>query len=171
MWSAFWKNCVGQQATNLDFVSRCKLLNRSVRPLLQFRNTRWPWTLSLSDAQNRVQRKMLLQFLRVERQPDEPIDVFNRRRFRIAADVAHRQGDWGKDHARRVCDWADHLSRSRNSMSLASRLLCWHPASWLQARRDDPEIGGRQRPGTRSSPGPVPARWDESSIFKARLHC
>jgi hypothetical protein len=167
MWAAFWKNCVGQQTRSLSIQQRCKMLNRCVLPILHFRNTRWPWTHSLAEAQQKLQRKMLAHFLHVERWPEEPFEVFNQRRYRIAGQFARQCGDWGNGHAERVCTWADHLQRPRNSQSLAAMLFSWHTPDWLQDRRDDPAIGGHARPGTRASSGPVCARWDES-LAKAR---
>ena len=105
---------------------------------------------------------MLVQFLRLERWPEDPLSVYNQRRFRAAGCLADKHGDWGTEHARRICAWADHLRRPRNADSLAAIFFTWHPADWLQASRDDPNVGGPARPGTRESSGPVPARWDES---------
>ena len=138
-----------------------------VRPVLTFRNTRWPWTISLADAQTKLQKRMLVQFIRIERWPCEPLDAFCRRRFRAAADLAKELGDWGAQHAKRVCNWAEHLDRPRNHASLASLFFRWHDADWLETRRLDPDIGGPNRPGTRSSSGFVCTRWDEA-VLKAR---
>ena len=113
---------------------------------------------------------MVVQFLRLERQPEEPLSTYNQRRYRAAAAIADQQGDWGTAHAKRICAWADHLRRPRNASSLAAMFFAWHPAEWLQARRDDPHIGGAARPGTREHSGPVPARWDES-LAKALAAC
>jgi hypothetical protein len=143
------------------------MLDRCVRPVLTFRNTRWPWTISLADAQTKLQKRMLVQFIRIERWPCEPLDAFCRRRFRAAADLAKELGDWGAQHAKRVCNWAEHLDRPRNHASLASLFFRWHDADWLETRRLDPDIGGPNRPGTRSSSGFVCTRWDEA-VLKAR---
>ena len=167
MWSAFWANCVGKQARGLSVTQRCRMMNRSVRPLLTFRNTRWPWTASLADAQSKLQRRMLRQFLPIERLPCESLEVFSIRRMRAAASLARQQGDWGVEHAKRVCTWSDHLERARNHSSLASLLYRWHSAEWLEERRLNPDLGGPLRPGTRSQSGFVRARWDES-VIKAR---
>ena len=106
--------------------------------------------------------RMLSYFVSLERHPGEPLDSYCRRRLRAASQLAHREGDWGTMHARRLCEWAAHLERPRNSNSLAAILYHWHDASWLAARRRDPCTGGNMRPGTRSSFGLVHARWDES---------
>ena len=138
------------------------MLKRSVKPILSFRNTGWPWSKTLADAQNRTQRMMLAHFVRVERRTEEDDATFHRRRMRVIAGLAREQGLWGRAHAERVVAWSKHLRRPRNGHSLAAKLYCWHDANWLQARRRDNDIGGVDRPGTRLSSGPVPIRWDES---------
>ena len=163
MWASFWRNCVGPQARALSINDRCRLLDRAVKPVLTFRNTRWPWTHSLSDCQNRLQRQMLSYFVRVERYPCEEINRFHRRRSRSIATLAKARGLWGVQHAERVLAWADHLRRERNSHSLAAALFTWRDHNWLSNRRQDPDVGsGIGRPGTRLLPGPVVKRWDES---------
>ena len=167
MWAAYWGNCVGKQARALPLQQQCRMLNRCVQPILNFRNSRWPWTAGIADAQSRVQKRMLSHFLVVERWPCETLEVFYRRRMRSAANLAHRLGDWGTQHAVRVCNWAEHLERPHNHNSLAAILFKWHGASWLQNRRLNPDVGGALRPGTRSSSGFLHARWDEA-LNKAR---
>ena len=159
MWGAFWGNCVGPRTHGLNVQERCKLLNRSVRPALNFRNTRWPFTKSLADQQNRTQRLMLARFVQLERQPSEDLEIYCRRKMRIVGNLARHQGLCGTEHARRVFAWADHLQRPQNHSSLASQLYLWHDAEWLQNRRIE---SGIMRPATRALPGYLPKRWDES---------
>ena len=169
MWGAYWRNCVGPSTRGLSLRDRCCLLNRSVRPVLFFRNTRWPFTLALADEQNRLQRRMLGQFLQVERWPLEDFDEYHRRRMQLVSSVARSQGLWGDEHAQRVVDWAQHLTRSLNHASLASSLYRWHGQVWLQNQRLDPLVGGTNRPGARAFSGPAYRRWDES-VSDAVLH-
>ena len=159
MWSAFWGNCVGPCTRGLTIQQRCQLLNRSVRPVLHFRNTRWPFTKTLADQQNRVQRQMMAHFVKVEPLPCEDAAIYNRRRMRIIGNLARQRGTWGKEHANRVVAWADHLERPRNQSSLAAKLYLWRGPSWLQQRRLE---SGTMRPATRAVPGFMPRRWDES---------
>ena len=56
MWAAFWGNCVGPCNRGLSIQQQCMLLSRSVQPVQQFRNTRWPFTKTLANSQDRVQR-------------------------------------------------------------------------------------------------------------------
>ena len=169
MRGAYWRNCIGPSTRGLTLRDRCCLLNRSVRPVLFFRNTRWPFTLALADEQNRVQRRMLGQFLQLERSPLEDCDKYHRRRMRLVSSVARSQGLWGDAHAQRVIDWAQHLTRLMNHTSLASSLYRWHGQKWLNNRRLDPLVGGTNRPGTRDSSGPMYRRLDET-VSDAVLH-
>ena len=167
MWAAFWANCVGKQTPGLSVQQRGRMLQRCVWPILAFRNTRWPWTASIAEAQSKLQRRMVVQFLSLERWPCDSLDVYCRRRMRAASMLAKSQGDWGVLHAKRVCNWAEHLERERNYFSLASLLYRWYGAKWLEDRRLSPDFGGPLRPGTRAESGFLCARWDES-VSKAR---
>ena len=159
MWRAFWGNCVGPCTHGLCVRERCKLLDRSVRPVLQFRNTRWPFTQSIANQQNRVQRQMLSHFIKIERVPCEEVGNYNRRRMRAIGVLARQHGTWGSDHAKRVVEWAEHLERPRNQDSLASMLYAWRGPAWLHNRRIE---SGVMRPATRALPGYLPKRWDEA---------
>ena len=77
---------------------------------------------------------------------------------------AHQLGEWGTQHAIRVCNWALNLERPRNQLFIAAALYNWHDAAWLEERKLSPDIGGILRPGTQSSNGFVHVRWDESLI-------
>ena len=133
-----------------------------------FRSTRWAWTMALSQAQDRLQRRMISQFFRLERMPLEDAAKYNRRRMRAISNLVRQHGSWGQLHARRVVSWAAHLERPRNSKSLAAILYSWHGSRWLDERRRGPEFGGAGRPGTRACSGPVVARWDDG-VINAKL--
>ena len=126
------------------------MLDHCVQLLLDFRNTRWLWTAAISEAQDRLQTRMLVQFLSVERWPCETLETYCRRRMSAATDLAKQPGNLGTRHATRVCSWAERLERPRNHQSLASLLFRWHDAAWLEERRLDPAVGGSMRPGTRA---------------------
>ena len=98
MWAAFWGNCVGPGTHGLTLRQRCQLMNRSVRPVLFFRNTRWPFTKSLAEEQNRVQRLMLARSCHVQPWPGEDPAFYNGRRMRIIGALAREQGAWGTVH-------------------------------------------------------------------------
>ena len=166
MWASFGVSCVGPSNRGLSVRQRCMLLNHSVRPVLNFRNSRWPFTKALADYQNRLQRQMLANFISVERLPDEEPASYSRRRHRCISSLARQQGTWGAEHATRIVHWAEHLERPRNKSSLAAILYSWRGPTWLQQRREE---SGIMRPQTRASPGFLPKRWGES-VNDARQH-
>ena len=130
-----------------------------MRPVLQFRNTRWPSTQSIAYQQDRVKRQMLSHFVKIERLPCEEVGNYNPRRMRAIGPLARQHGTWGSDHAKRVVEWAEHLERPRNQCSLASMLYVWRGPAWLENRRIE---SGAMRPATRALPGYLPKRWDEA---------
>ena len=99
MWAAFWSNCVGPCTRGLTVQERCRLLNSSVRPVLYFRNTRWPFTETLADQENRTQRLMLARSVQTDRMPCEELADYRRRKMRVVGNLARHQGLWGIDHA------------------------------------------------------------------------
>ena len=123
------------------------MMNRTVKPVLSFRNTRWAWTATLAQEQNRIQRRMLAQFSNLKHLPLQSPAKYTRLGLRAVSSLAREQGAWGLLHAQRVVDWAAHLERPRNGNSLAAILYAWHGSDWLNARRRDPDIGGAGRPG------------------------
>ena len=167
MWGAFWGNCIGKQARSLSLQQKCRMLNRCVQPILNFRNTRWPWSAAIADAQDKMQKCMLSQCIALERWHSEPLDSYYKRRMHAISNLAHQQDGWGTQHAIRACNWADHLQRPRNDKSLAAILFNFHDAEWLEERRQDPNIGGALRPGTRAHSVFFHTRWDEA-LRKAR---
>ena len=92
LWAAFWKNCVGKKAAGLSVHERCRLMNRAVKPVLFFRNTRWAWTATLAQEQDRIQRRMLAQFTNLERLPLQTPAQYNRLHMRTVSDLAREQG-------------------------------------------------------------------------------
>ena len=140
MWGSLWRNCVWPQCSDLSQSERLRMLDRSVRPVFFFRNTRWAWTRTLAQAQDRLKRSMLSQFLRLEHLPPEDAAAYNRRRMRDISNLVRGHGTWGQLHAQRVVSWASHLERPRNSRSVADRL------------------------GTRTSSGPVATRCDHGFV-------
>jgi len=138
---------------------RCRLLNRSVRPVLNFRNTIWPCTEAWADQDKRTQRLMLARFVQIDRMPCEELADYCRRKTSVVGNLARHQGLWGIDHAKRVIAWADHFERPQNNNSLASQLYLWHSPDWLQNRHVESRV---MRPATRALPGYLPKRWDEA---------
>jgi hypothetical protein len=84
MWRAFFANSGAATAAKLSVKDKMSLLQRSVVPALQHRNTRWPPNGKTSADIDRLQRKMVASIQRVTRAPGEAPAEYIRRRNRAA---------------------------------------------------------------------------------------
>ena len=143
-----------------------QLLQRAVRPCLDFQNTRWPAHSALSLDMDRVQRQMVASILRPQMLSGESPEVFVRRRNRVSAAEARRMGSWSLRHCKRVLSWRDHLLRPANSRSWAALLYQFRGFEWLLQRRSQ-NSGGllAGRTGTRIASGNVSTRCHDGIIF------
>lgn len=169
MWRSFWSTVRHKAARSLPPETRLKLLDRAVRPILDFHCTRWPCSTQVSIDIDTLQRKMIRIALGDRKQPHESPEAFVRIAGRAAGVVAARHGLWSARHSRRVLDWEEHLLRDRNFKSWASRLYIWRDRAFLMHKRaaeGGPSIAGRT--GTRAKAGRVPVRWHDG-VANARI--
>ena len=158
IWKAFFANCAGAELSRLPFKARISLLLRSVVPILRFKWTRWPFTISKALHLDAIQRRMIGILLRLERRRDEPIDAYVRRRGRKAGDLQRTMGSWSNGWALAISNWADHLDRPRNAATWPAKLAALRSPEELVERR----AANFGRPRTRSASGFVRKRWFES---------
>ena len=135
MWRAFFGNCGARAAGHLDLSTRCKLLQRSVAPCLNYRNTRWPPHQQLCREVDQLQRKMLASLMRIPMLPGERPEIFARRRNRTVSARCKENGLWSIDHCRRVTEWRDHILRPANANSWAAMLYEYRGSQWPMKRR------------------------------------
>ena len=176
MWRAFWANPATRESTYLTLNDRLGLLAKAVTPQLDFRCSRWPPQKQIADELDRLQRKMTAILMRVPRHADEPIDVFVRRRGRLAASVCKRRGLWSIHWFDRATKWDDHLSRDRNSQSWPARLRSYRDREWFLQRRIElaPRNGWSAsslagRTDTRAFRGKVHSRWHDGIHYAKEM--
>ena len=162
MWRAFFANSGAATAAKLSLKDRMALLQRSVAPILNHRDTRWPPNQKTAADINRLQRKMVASIQRVARTAGESPADFARRRNRLAtAQIGHIGGAWSATHCQRVLDWDAHCRRPRNGNSWAAMLLDYHGESWLNARRLECQRDSQSRLDSRACCGGPAPRWHE----------
>ena len=83
MWKAFWANCGCADARRFPLEQRLVLLTRAVVPVLRFRWTRWPFSISRAKHLDAAQRKMLKICVHVRPLPRETMEHFVGRRERL----------------------------------------------------------------------------------------
>ena len=159
-WRAFFGNCVSKSSLRMPVTARLTLLQRAVLPILRFRWTRWPFTVSRGRLLDGVQRRMMGIILGIRMAPGETPEVFGRRRAGTISALQKKTGHWSKHWARAVVAWAEHLERPRNNKTWAARLSAVRPPDELAWRR---QVFGR--PQTRAASGFIRRRWWESIVF------
>ena len=132
--------------------------------------SRWPPSAQLEGDIDRLQRKMVSIFTRVERLLGEPDERYYRRRVRHVGDLCRTDGLWSALHGRRVIAYHDHMLRDENdawtrllqqtcdAACLQMRRLAFGSASVFAGRTD-----------TRLLPGRPGIRWHDGVEF-ARRH-
>jgi len=159
-WKAFFANCMTRHSAQMPVTSRLSLLSRAVLPVLRFRWTRWPFTISRAQLLDGVQGRMLSIILGIRPLPDETPERFVRRRGTSISSLQKKIGYWGKRWASAVVGWAEHLERPRNASTWAARVSAVRSPFELEHRR---QVFGR--PQTRMGSGFIRRRWFESVEF------
>ena len=168
-WRAYYANVKKARSSGAGSDLSMQLLNRAVLPLVDFRNTRWPIGKFIVRYVDANHRKMVAGVLRTPQLPGEPIEVYVRRRGRVAAAWCREHGQWSRRWMDRVCDWHTHLQQPRNADCWAAQLLRLRDGQWLQGRRllaGSPSLWAG-RTGTRAEAGHVCVRW-EQGVHHAR---
>ena len=92
MWKAYFGNCAAKCAKPLSVDNKLRLLQRSVVPCFDFRNTRWPPHQQLGCEIDRLQRKMAAGIVSIPRFPGESAEAYVRRRNRTVSSRCKRIG-------------------------------------------------------------------------------
>ena len=132
------------------------LLQRTTLSVADQHMVRWPFTVERAKAVDRMQRKMLLGCINVERQAGEDTRELWTRRKTIVRNLQQELGKWSNRWAKQVLKWDAHLKRDPNG-SWPSQLLNIRDPETLQRRR-----WVWHRPRTRRFSGFTSARWCES---------
>ena len=152
---------------------RLQLLRRSVVPMMDYRNTRWPPHHQLSLEIDRLQRKMMAIMFRTPMVSGESAAEYVRRRNRLVGGKCREAGLWSVRHCQRVIFWRDHLLRPQNRDSWAVMLYEHRGFQWLLERRSAYASGRlgvlAGRTGTRLAPGNVVTRWHDGVRFAEDL--
>ena len=165
MWKSFFGNCSSYDAKKLPIKCRLQLLRRAVVPILRFRWTRWPFTITRARQLDRLQRRMLSIVIAMRPLASEDCLSFIRRRNRAVSSLQRSTGVWSTQWAQGLVGWDDHLQRDRNFNTWSAHLRHLLTPEYLERRR---LLNGR-RPATRNRSGWICARWFEQ-VNKAKAY-
>ena len=172
MWRAFWGNCKNEHLRN-NPERAMQLLQRSVYPVLAFKNSRWPPQKVISIELDRTQASMIASIKRSPPLPAEDPVHFCRRRMKEAHSIARAQATWKQKWFYRFKQWNDHLQRHPSHPT--ARLIRTRDKEWLMNRRASFAVQNAirtrawglfaGRTDTRLNNGKVVQRWENGLDF------
>ena len=128
VWKSFFANAGNKRLASASLTQKLVLMNRSTKPLWQYRCPRWPPSKGLLKSEARLQNKMVATLQRLRPSEGETVAFFIARRNRSAARLSKQNGSWADGHIRLCNSWYEHLLRPANCNSYASALLRFQDA-------------------------------------------
>ena len=159
-WRAFLANVGGPKAGALPTSLRIDQLERVVKPIIFYRASRWPFTLTVAKKLDRLQRRMLRLCVKVSSLPSDTPETYGRRAARVVSSIQVHIGSWGVLWAERIITWSAHHLRNTDGACWASRILTIRSTHELNVRRSQQNA----RPLTRVSSEFVNRRWTDSIV-------
>lgn len=171
-WKTFFGNAGLKQRMPLR--TRLLLLARTVKPVLEYRFSRWPPQSEIAREVHRTQKSMYNCIAGLKPCFSEDGAAFVRRRAKVVQNLINDTGSWVQVWINRCTKWNDHIRR--HPEELASQLLAYRPASFLVEQRlmhmPRATIAHRAwnafsgRTGTRAAPGIICQRWESACEFQ-----
>ena len=158
-WKAFWGNIGKPQFKSFSFKLKKRRIETLVLPILKFRMTRWPWTLTKANSLDQIRRKLYSVVLLLKPHSDESWECFTRRKRRILNFHIPVQKRWSVIWAQRIVQWHQHVLRNTNNHCWSHRIYSLRSAQELHDRR---VASGVNRPQVRAQAGFSAMRWSES---------
>ena len=169
MWRCFWANAGSRPAQVLSSSLRVRLLSKTVGPVYDYRNSRWPPQQTIGKEVDALQRKMAASILRVARRPGEDAVEFCRRRNNAAGSLCRAMGLWSSRWFKRTLAW-------KGSNAWSPLLIFYRAKRWLHVRRasfvrHSSHEGSCHagRTGTRQIMGAPCVRWHDGIDFANTL--
>ena len=156
MWRAFWANAGRLTSRRIPIKLKFLLLQRTTRSVADQHMVRWPFTIEKASAVDRMQRRMLLNCIGIDRNVGEDLQELWARRKVIVRSWQEQLGPWSIRWAIQMVKWYGHIKRDPNR-SWPAQLLSIRDAATLQQRR-----WLWRRPRTRRLSGFTSTRWCES---------
>jgi len=155
-WRAFWGNIGKAIFRNFQISVKLKRLQSIVFPVISFRLSRWPFTLSKAKALDRVQRKMVGIMLGVRLHPPETFEAFARRKNKLISATINKK--WSVAWASQLISWKQHVDRNTAKCCRAARIAHFRTPAELSELRSL----NNGRPLVRAEAGFTSMRWFES---------
>ena len=162
VWAAYFSN-MHRGFFDASLRARLDFLNNSMRPVLRFRWSRWPYQTSYASRLDSLQRHLIAKSIVFRPQPGEDVDTYFRRRTLHCSRIAAGMGLWSTEWKTSLRLWRNHIERAHDPGHWSGHILHWHSVDWLQSQRVQHSSGGfLGRTRTRISRGTPAKRWMDS---------
>ena len=180
LWKAYHAQFRKRGLSRVGFCRKLVVLDRTVLRILLRAIEPWPFSTSMANEIDALQRYMIGCLIRFPRQACEQPDAYCRRRAAFVKTLI--DASWSQHWAMNVMRWEDHLQRDAQrqmrhyqlseptasiptSWSWTPTLRNWHCMDWLERHRVVALRHGsadltQTRTGLRSPRGGVAARWE-----------
>ena len=138
---------------------KLRFLKSCVCTIPRFRWSRWPFTRTVAQNLDALQRKFSYSLFPPH--IDEPLQEFYVRRHVVAGRLASSVGKWSKLWASDVSKWHAHVNRKHDALAWSPMLLGWRGHQWLGMQRLFSSFFGESRTNTRVLRGVPHRRWEE----------
>ena len=136
-WASFWKNVSTSETKKFAIRIRLAQIVRTVQPILVSRLSRYPFTVTMADKLDRLQRKMIAIAMGLRKGADEEPAQFIRRRGREAGVLQTSMGRWSRLWGHLVVGWAAHVERNTSKRSWSYKIIHIRNNEELAWRRAD----------------------------------
>ena len=91
---------------------KLKRLDALVFPIINFRVTRWPFSVARAKTLDRVQRKMVGVIINISVMPEESKESFWRRKHKLINSLIPKHCRWSAIWAKRIVCWHEHVQQN-----------------------------------------------------------
>ena len=151
-----------------SFKTRTRFLEGSVKSVLSFRWSRWPFKVTTAQTLDSLQRRFVSLLFPVVRKNGDTPDSRRARQSRNSSLLQNELGRWSDGWAGSVLGWDAHVRREHDTKSWNHVVTQWRPASFIDRCRALASSQGESRTRTRTYRGGKCTSW-EQGLTDARL--
>ena len=159
----WFRNCCVKKASRLSTTARLALVDKTLKPFLQYRMASMPFGKDRAAQLRRIQRWLVEQSCGLQKRLEEDVVAFVRRRHREAAKIMNAR-QWDLDWAKSSLALHAHVVRNTGRRLWAAPLLQTRNMAWVARLKLTREMIGAKNArstGMRVGRGHVPIKYEQ----------
>ena len=161
-WKQFWANIGKPVFKPCHAQLKLTRLDTLVFPIINFRLSRWPFSIAKAKILDRVQRRMVGVIVNISVMPEDSKESFWRRKNKVISSLIPWHCRWSAIWAKRIVCWHEHVQRNTAGACWAHKLFSFRDPQALA----DLRTLNYGRPDVRAASGFTSIRWYEA-VHKA----